>query len=362
MSHRLLNLLALLGMLATSCSPMRKPAQPYRPAAFAITTHFPARTGPVRRLIIEAGTDISFMRPFLVDFQAIHPDVDIVYEDMQSNQVLERALDACRRSLGMPDIYLSVATDHLVRLANDGCGQRVSDKLAPAPDWREWRHEVFAFALEPAVFVYDRRRLADTDVPLSHLGLIDALRTKPSMWSNRIGTYDIEKTGIGYNYTEFDSHQSTLFGRLLESFGRSHVRLYCCSNEMVGAVQRGDILLAYNVQLSYAYAAQRGDANVGIVIPTDYQAIQTRSAMVSRDAVHAEEAMQFIDYLVSARAQAIESRLLQSPRPGESVRFSPTERLLNQANVSSALLRLQDQARRAELTLEWRQALQLLPS
>jgi ABC-type Fe3+ transport system substrate-binding protein len=128
---------------------------------------------------------------------------------------------------------------------------------------------------------------------------------------------------------------------------------------MVEAVQRGDVLLAYNVQLSYAYAAQRLDGNVGIVIPTDFQAIQTRSAMVSRDAVHPEEAMQLIDYLVSARAQGIEARLLKSPRPGESLRFSPTERLLNQANVSGALLRLQDQARRAEFTLEWRQALQL---
>jgi ABC-type Fe3+ transport system substrate-binding protein len=299
------------------------------------------------------------MRPFLADFQAVHPDVDITYEDMQSTQLLDRALDACRHRLGMPDVYVSVATDHLVRLANDGCGQQVREGLAPAPDWREWRHEVFAFALEPAVFVYDRKRLPDSEVPRSHLTLIDALRKNAAQWNGRIADYDIENSGIGYNYTEFDSRQSALFGRILESLGRSHVRLYCCSNEMVAAVQRGDVLLAYNVQLSYAYAAQRLDGSVGIVIPTDYQAIQTRSAMVSRDAVHPDEAMQLIDYLVSPRAQAIEARLLKSPRPGATLQFSPTERLLNQANVSSALLRLQDQARRAELTLEWRQALQL---
>jgi iron(III) transport system substrate-binding protein len=352
-------LIALLGMLATSCGHARRSAAPYRPPGFAVTSHFPARSAPARPLVIEAGTDVSFMRPFFADFQTIHPDVDIVYEDMQSTQLLDRALDACRRGLGMPDIYLSVATDHLVRLANDGCGQQVPEAMALAPDWREWRHEVFAFALEPAVFVYDRRRLADAEVPRSHLALIEALRNDPSMWNGRIAAYDIEKTGIGYNYTEFDSHQSTLFGRLLESFGRSHMRLYCCSNEMVAAVQRGDVLLAYNVQLSYAYAAQRLDANVGIVIPADFQAVQTRSAMVSRDALHADDANLLIDYLVSERAQAIEARLLQSSRPGESLRFSPTERLLNQANVSSALLRLQDQARRAELTREWRQALQL---
>jgi iron(III) transport system substrate-binding protein len=305
-------------------------------------------------LLIEAGTDVSFMRPFLADFQELHPNVDIVYEDKQSTQLIDRALDACRHGLGMPDVYLSVATDHLVRLANDGCGQQVSEGMANAPDWREWRHEVFAFALEPAVFVYDRKQLSDADVPRSHLALINEMRGNAARWNGRIATYDIERSGIGYNYADFDSRQSTLFGRILESLGRSHVRLYCCSNEMVEAVQRGDVLLAYNVQLSYAYAAQRLDGNVGIVIPTDFQAIQTRSAMVSRDAVHPEEAMQLIDYLVSARAQGIEARLLKSP-----LRFSPTERLLNQANVSGALLRLQDQARRAEFTLEWRQALQL---
>src|SRR5207245_10118495 len=114
MRSRLRMLIALLGMLAASCGPGRRSAAPYRPPSFAVTSHFPARSAPASRLVIEAGTDVSFMRPFFADFQTIHPYVDIVYEDMQSNQLLDRALDACRRGLGMPDIYLSVATDHLV--------------------------------------------------------------------------------------------------------------------------------------------------------------------------------------------------------------------------------------------------------
>ena len=60
---------------------------------------------------------------------------------------------------------------------------------------------------------------------------------------------------LGALYANFDARQAAIYGRLIESFGRSRVRTYCCSNEMVDAVARGDILLAYNVQLSYAYAA-----------------------------------------------------------------------------------------------------------
>jgi iron(III) transport system substrate-binding protein len=113
----------------------------------------PAQRGAT--LVIEAATDISLMRPFLDGFRAYHPDLAILYVDMLSTQLLGDA-QALRAGPRWPDLFISVATDHLVKLANDGCAQAAG--LA-APDWRE-RGEVYAFALEPAVFVYNRRLLA----------------------------------------------------------------------------------------------------------------------------------------------------------------------------------------------------------
>ncbi|MEO6041532.1 MAG: extracellular solute-binding protein [Croceibacterium sp.] len=330
--------------------------RPYAVPSSALVTRFPAPLGERRRLVIEAATDVTFMRPFIVRYQQLNPDVAVVYEDSLSTDLLARALAACRSRSNIPDLYLSVATDHLVRLANDGCGQTAGPQSGVSP-WREWRHEVFAFALEPAVFVYNRALLSDADAPASHLALIDALRSRPTLWNARIGTYDIRKSGIGFNYAEFDSRESSIYGRLIESLGRSDVQLYCCSNDMVRAVEAGRIVLAYNVQLSYAYAAQRADPNVGIVIPADFQAVQTRSVMIPIGAAHLELAKSFVSFLQSPGATAISSALLTSPPRSGSVRFVPSDRLLNQANVSSALLRLQDPARRAAFTHEWLQAI-----
>ena len=330
---------------------------PYSPPAGATVTQLPALEEGKRTLLVEAATDISFMRPFLRDFQRLHPDVSITYSDMLSTQLLDRALVACRTGEGVADIYLTVATDHLVRLANDGCGRTASsDAATAAPGWRKWRDEVFAFALEPAVFVYDRRALSDAEVPRSHLQLIQMLRSNPAAWDGRIGTYDIRQSGIAYNFAEFDARQSSIFGRLIEGMGRSHVRLFCCSNEMVSAVDQGRIRLAYNVQLSYAYFALVHSDRIGIVIPSDYQAVQTRSLMIPRDARHVAAAETFLDYLLSSRAQALDRQLLTAPGRGGGERFVESDRLLSQIDVSAELLRLQDAARRRRLIREWSQA------
>jgi iron(III) transport system substrate-binding protein len=329
--------------------------RPYVARPSATVTYFPALAGKQRTLVIEAATDVTFMRPFIMQYQKLYPDVAVQYDDGLSTDLIARALDVCRTGRNIPDLYLSVATDHLVRLANDGCGQ-VVDIDSDVPGWREWRHEVFAFALEPAVFVYNRRLLSDRDAPQSHLALIDALRSKPAFWNARIGTYDIRQSGIGYNYAEFDSRESSIYGRLIESLGRSNVALYCCSNEMVRAVERGTVVLAYNVQLSYAYAAQRSDPNVGIVIPSDFQAVQTRSVVIPAGAENVDLAKGFLNFLESPSAMAIASALLTPPRGNREEQFVPSDRLLNQANVSSSLLRLQDPARHSAFTHEWLQA------
>ncbi len=356
------SLLLMFGLAACSGStPTSQPTR-YQPPPEAHTTVLAATAKPTQAFVIEAATDISFMGPFLREFQKQHPNITIYYHDMLSTPLFARAESACRNGIPQPDLYLTVATDHLVKLANDGCGQQVPASVATSvPGWREWRHEVFAFAVEPAVFVYNRELLKDSDAPRDHLALINALRLKPDFWNNRIGTYDIEQSGIAFNYAEWDSRRSASFGRLIEGLGRSHVRLYCCSNEMARAVERGDILLAYNVQLSYAYAAQRANPNVGVIVPTDYQAVQTRSVMIPNRAEHVEIAREFIDFLLSPVGQRLDEIMLAPPNSRLNVRFTPSDRILNQADVSVSLLRLQDRARHDALTSEWNQAVRASP-
>ncbi len=356
--------LIIVGLCGVTLLCGTRPSVPAAPAALyvappgATVTLFPARATERQRMIVQAATDVTFMRTFIAEYQRLNPDVAVVYDDLLSTDLLSISLAACRTGTNVPDVYLSIATDHLVRLANDGCGSETHSPAADAvPKWREWRHEVFAFAIEPAVFVYNRKLMADAAVPQTHLALIEALRSDAGYWNGRIGTYDIRKSGVGFNYAEFDSRESSIFGRLIESLGRSNVQLYCCSNDMVRAVAEGTNVLAYNVQLSYALAAQRADADVGIVVPTDFQAVQTRSLMVARNAPHRQLAQGFVDFLLSARGQAIDNALFTPAAADIHRRFAPSGRVLNQANVSSALLRLQDQARRRAFTDEWVQAI-----
>jgi len=349
--------IAAIGWLALQPHPP-KAQPPYPRPAHGDQTYFPALEQPSRLLTIEAATDVSFMRPFITVFQKSNPQVAVQYVDSLSSELLESARGACRRHGATPDIYLTISTDHLVELANDGCGAALPKAVAAqAPRWAQWRREVVAFSLEPAVFVYDTRRFTPQTVPRSHLELVEAMRAHPEAWRGRIGTYDIEKSGPGYNYASFDARQAAIYGRLIESFGRGQVKSYCCSNVMVEAVRGGEIMLAYNVQLSYAYAGQRQSRHIGVVLPSDYQAIQSRSVMVSRDARNPADAVAFVQTLLSPRGKALAVAMITPPPRGITIgSVSDTERA-GQIGVSASQLALRDAARRAAFIQEWRRAI-----
>lgn len=356
-------LAAVVG-LALLLRPLGKsPGAPYARPAVGVQTLFPAKQTPSRLLTIEAATDVSFIRPFVEAFQRAHPHVSVQYVDTLTSELLDLARAACRGEDLTPDLYLSIATDHLVELANAGCAAALPAKAVEgAPAWAQWRREIIAFSLEPAVFVYDARRIRAGAAPTSHIALVEALRSDPAAWQGRIGTYDIEQSGPGYNYASFDARQAAIYGRLIESFGRSQVRTYCCSNEMTDAVQRGEILLAYNVQLSYAYAAQRLSPDIGVVLPSDYQAIQARSVMVTRDARNPRDATAFVQFLISPRGKAIaEAQITPPPNSRTLGVVSDTERA-TQVSINASQLALRDDARRASFIREWRRAVRPPPA
>lgn len=331
---------------------------PSPPATGGVVSRFSAPRTERSVLTIEAATDVSFMRPFILDFQAINPDVTVVYVDFISSGQFARAQRACARRLATADLYLTVSTDSLVKLANDGCAATLPKWLTGSlPAWAQWRRNVVAFSLEPAVFIYNTQAIPAERAPKDHLQLIEMLRADPQTWRGRIGTYDIEASGSGYVYASVDAHQTATYGRLIESFGRSEIRTYCCSNTMADAVARREILFAYNVQMSYAAAAQRAGKPIGVILPNDYQAILTRSVMMTRDARHREQAIAFIQYLTSARGQKIAAEQL-APLGGPTLgRNIPTNGQLSPIAVGPVLLGLADEARRSRFIKEWTNAI-----
>lgn len=327
----------------------------YSPPDGAVVTYFPALEAEQGQpLVVSGSIEAGFMRPFLLAFQRRSPTLSIAYIQARNDALLKRALAACKRHEREADIYLTSSTDHLVRLANENCAADLPSAIGEAaPAQASWRNEVVAFTVEPAVFAFSRN--APRPLPSSHIALLDWLRRLPK--GNRIGTYDIEASADGYDLAASDSRQDALYGRLLEGLGRSEIRLYCCSNVMVDAVDRREIVFAYNVQLSYAYKAQRAGSRIAVVLPNDYQALQTLSFMLPKHPRDPVTALKLAKFLVSSEARMIARRNLVPPGIPPSQAEAQADQLLSQASVTPLLLSLQDSARREHLIREWREAI-----
>ncbi len=151
------------------------------------------------------------------------------------------------------------------------------------PDWAQWRDELFGLTFEPAVIVYNKAWFVGRHVPESRFDLIDLLR-EGDAFRGRVGTYDIETSGVGYLLAFLDAAQATTWGRLVESLGRNSAQLFCCTADILDRVADGRLLIGYNVLGSYAQARAASDDRVGIVLPSDYTLVLSRAAFVSRDA------------------------------------------------------------------------------
>jgi iron(III) transport system substrate-binding protein len=333
-------------------------------------TRFPAREPEVATLRIHAATDLGAMEPLIRDFQALRPDVAILYDEGQTVDVFAQAQRDCRSARSSADLLLSSSTDQLVRLANDGCALAAPSTVSSTlPSWTRWRNEVFGFTFEPGVIVYNRNVVPPEDVRRTRATLIELLRAKPDAYNGRVGIYDIERSGIGYLFALYDARETTVYGRLLEAFARANVSTSCCTAELLSDISAGRLAIGYNLLGSYAVAAARKGAPLVIIVPRDFTVVLSRSALVPTHAANSQAAFAFLAYLLSSRGQrkAVEASFFFSfdgPMPGEvdgpatltsSALFRPIE-------VSAEALFVQDRAKRARFTSEWRRSLHGAPS
>jgi len=98
--------------------------------------HFPATVNEQQVLTIEAYVDITAMEPLIRDFQVAEPTVTVDFADSLTNDVFAAAAAACDAQRTYADLYITSSSDHVVKLANDGCAQRYdSDAVQALPAW-----------------------------------------------------------------------------------------------------------------------------------------------------------------------------------------------------------------------------------
>lgn len=331
------------------------------PAGAETLTRFyaPAGTGPT--LTIRSSTDLAVMRPLIEDFQALRPDVSVIYGEHLTNELNDLAAAACREARPFADLVISSSADHIVKLVNDGCGRpHVSADTRLAPAYANWRDTAYGFTFEPAVIVYDRRAVPVEDVPHSRLELVTLLRDKPELYRGAVGTYDIVTSGIGYLFAAMDARQSSTYGRLIEAFGRSQTQLSCCTGAILDAIEQGRLKIGYNLLGSYAYRRLKAGAPIGVVLPRDYVLVLTRAVMVPKAAENSDLGAIFLDYLLSGRGQRVvaeQSFHFAAGRPLPDGVEAPTAdnaaSVFRPIAIGPGLIAIQDQAKRRRVLGEW---------
>lgn len=255
---------------------------------------------PTATLRILSTADIAVFEPIIRAFQDQNPTLAIQYDVASSTSVME----ALYGQMSGYDLAISSAMDLQTKLANDGFVQGYRSDITDAlPAWANWRGEVFAFTQEPAVLVISEAAFDGIPHPTNREALIDLLRGRPDIFQDRIGTYDVRQSGLGYLFATQDSRNSDGYWQLTEVMGRLGAKLYCCSGAMIEAVSTGELALAYNVLGSYAQSRLADTPGIKTVELDDFVSVMLRTAVIPKDAKAPALSGRMIDFLVSLDAR-----------------------------------------------------------
>ncbi|MEE7561054.1 ABC transporter substrate-binding protein, partial [Xanthomonas sp. Kuri4-2] len=239
---------------------------------------FPARGPATAQLRIQGSTDIEVFAAVVADYQQLHPGTEVVYEDVIAWDMYARYLHPSTGAQ-RADLLISASMDLQTKLVNDGHAlQHRSPQTEALPAWAQWRHEAFGISYEPVAIVYNTKRLPAARVPRTRRQLLALLRAADAPLRGRVGTYDVERSGVGYLFATQDSQLGSIAGALLAALGDNHVRLEERTGVLLDRVSRGELLLAYNVLGSYAQARIDAGAPLAIVQPEDYTLVALRTA------------------------------------------------------------------------------------
>ncbi len=333
--------------------------------AMAEATQYPAPGDGVKELVIYSTLDSRLAATLIVEFQASHPDVAVRYEDLLASEIAARVIVETDAGLPSADFLFSSAMDLQLKLANDGYGQ-----VAPVamtrdwPAWAKWQDTAFALTFEPAVLVYHKPSFPDGP-PQSRLELLDWLAEAPDSLTGRIGTYDIEKSAVGYLFIARDVEHFPDVWSLLRAMGKAGLQTFPTSQDIIDRVADGRLVLGYNILGSYAAEQARLAPDMGFVLLRDYTVVVSRVAMVPRAAASPDLGRAFLDFLMSAQGQTLLSEKLRLPAVSLQVSGAGSGAAMQAAlgdqlrpvPVSPGVLAYLDQAKRQRLLRLWREAL-----
>jgi iron(III) transport system substrate-binding protein len=338
--------------------------------AAADATLFPSLSGrdDAPLLTVYSSLDEPLAKPMIAGFQAANPDVSVRYEDMLTGEIYDRIVRETDSGHKTADFAFSSAMDLQVKLANDGYAQR-SDLPNSSlwPGWANWRNTVYALTFEPAVFVFHKPSFKDQPPPSTRAEFVAFLQAHGDTIHGRIGTYDIERSGVGFLFMSRDQEQFGDSWSVVRAMGAAGVKLYSTSGAILERVADGRFLLGYNIVGSYAADWASRNPNVGIVLPKDYTVVMSRIGLVPQAAATPDLGKRYLEFFMSKEGQTIMARELQIPAVSPEVAGNNTATTMREmlggqlkpVPVSLGLMVYLDQVKRARLISRWNEVLRL---
>jgi ABC-type Fe3+ transport system substrate-binding protein len=268
----------------------------------ALALGFDAAAASAQQLNVHSATDTSAIKGLIEGFEAANPGVQVNYTEYNTAEL--HAEVVASNGAGM-DVVISSAMDLQVDLVNRGLAQAFRPRDAGSlPDWASWRNELWGFTLEPVVMAYNRAAFEGRNLPRTRSELASQVRDDPGFYNNRVGTYDIAVSGVGYLFATQDARRGYQLPRLVETLGRAQALTFCCTSLILDALGEGRLVYGYNVIGSYALDIAARNPQVGLYLLDDYTLAFSRTAFVTRLADHPELGQRFIAYLLSDDGQA----------------------------------------------------------
>jgi iron(III) transport system substrate-binding protein len=318
------------------------------------------------KLVIYAATDTKAAEPLIKDFNTLYPGVKIEYNDMNSTEIYNRYISEVAAGGNTADVLWSSAMDLQIKLVNDGYGlQYKTPELAILPFWASMNNTAYGTTFEPAVFVYNKKLVAENEVPHTHADFAKLLETKADKFKDKVTTYDIEKSGVGFMFITQDLRvNDKQLWDTAKAFGTVAVRVQSSTGTMLERISSGENLLGYNILGSYALVRAKKDANIGVMIPKDYTLVLSRVEFISKSAKHPNAAKLWIDYILSKRGQTIianDSKLyaIRKDVTGETTASDLEQHIgagMKPLQVNVMMLQYMDQAKRLAFLKQWKEA------
>jgi len=316
------------------------------------------------KVIIYSTTDTKAAGPLIKGFEAQYPGIKVEYNDMNSTELYNRYLSEQASGGGSGDVIWSSSMDTALKLAKDYAGEYVSPELAKLPKWAVWQQKAYGTTYEPVVFIYNKRLIPQEDVPDSHAALAKLVAGQTDKFKNKVTTYDIEKSGVGFMLAVEDSKNDKNYFKTLSDIAKGRLTVQSSTGTMMERVSSGENLIGYNILGSYAEARAKGDNSLGIAWPKDYALVLSRVSFISAQAEHSNAAKLWFDYLLSEKGQSILANQSDIPSLRNDIEgkndVEGMTKLLGDAlkpiPVDETLLEYLEPKKRLEFIKQWRAA------